>query len=72
MEPFDQFLTELRIKAALCNFREEDRIIRDKIVSCCSGKMQLLLRDDDLYLKKTIKICQSYEQATYVIDKLMK
>lgn len=29
-EPFDQFLTELRIKAAACNFKEEDRMIRGK------------------------------------------
>lgn len=31
-EPFDQCLTELRIKASPCNFKEEDRMIRDKIV----------------------------------------
>lgn len=73
VEPFDQFLTELRIKAASCNFKEEDRMIRDKIVFSCSGKMQqLLLRDDDLDLKKTIKICQSYEQANRQAEEMKK
>lgn len=32
--------------------------------------MQLLLRDDNLYLKKTIKICQSYEQANRQADEM--
>ena len=46
-------ITELRIKVASCYFKEEDRMIRDKSVSSCTGKMkQLLLRDDDLDLKK--------------------
>lgn len=71
-EPFDQLLTELRIKAAACNFKEEDRMIRDKIVFSCTGKMQqLLLRDDDLDLK-TIKICQSYELANRQSEEMKK
>lgn len=73
VEPFDQFLTELRIKAASCNFREEYRMIRDNIVFSCSEKMQqLLLRDDDLDLKKAIKICQSYEQANRQADEMKR
>lgn len=63
-EPFDQFLTELRVKASSCNFKEEERMIRDKIVfSTCGKVQQLLLREDNLDLGKAIKICQSYEQA---------
>ncbi|KAK3091320.1 hypothetical protein FSP39_018897 [Pinctada imbricata] len=64
-EPFDNFLTELRTKASSCNFGNlEDRMIRDKIVFSTTGKMQqLLLRDDDLDLRKAVRICQSYEQA---------
>ena len=39
-------------------------MLRDKIVSSASGKMQhVLLRDDDLDLQKAIKMCQSDEQA---------
>lgn len=49
-EPFDQFVTELRVRSKACNFGEmEDRMIRDKIVFSTSGNMQqLLLRNDDL------------------------
>ena len=48
VEPFDQFPTELRIKVSSCNFREENLMIRDKIVFSCSGpKKILLLRDDE-------------------------
>ena len=73
VEPFDQFLIELRINAASCNFREDDRMIRDKIVFSCSEKMQqLLLRDDGLDLKKTIKICQSYEQVNNQADEMKR
>lgn len=73
VEPFDQFLIELRINAASCNFREDDRMIRDKIVFSCSEKMQqLLLRDDGLDLKKTIKICQSYEQVNNQPDEMKR
>ena len=32
--------------------------------------MQLLLRNDDLDLKKTIKICQSYEQVNNQADEM--
>lgn len=37
--PFDQFVTELRMRAKSCNFGQlEDRIIRDKIVFSITGK----------------------------------
>ena len=64
-EPFDAFVTELRTRASSCNFSPlEDRMLRDKIVFTVQGKMkQLLLRDDDLTLEKTIKTCRSFEHA---------
>ena len=64
-EPIDNFITELRTRAASCNFGAlEDRLIRDKIVFSTSGKMQqLLLREDNLDLPKAIRISQSYEHA---------
>ena len=31
-DPFDSFLNELRDKAALCNFKDTDKMIRDKLV----------------------------------------
>ena len=36
-DPFDSFLNELLDKAAMCNFKDTDRIIRDKLVfSVCN------------------------------------
>lgn len=63
-EPFEQ-LTELRSRAASCNFGNlENCMLRDKIVFSVTGKVkQLLLHDDNLDLNKAIKTCQSYEQA---------
>ncbi|MES1922221.1 hypothetical protein MHBO_003730 [Bonamia ostreae] len=46
-------------------------MIRDKIVFSTSGKIQqLLLRDDELDLRKAIKICQSYEQANKQVQEM--
>ena len=56
-EPFDTFLTELRTRAEACDFKEKDRMIRDKIVFTHTGKLQeLLLRETDLTLGKAIDI----------------
>lgn len=42
-EPFYIFLTELRTRAASCNFEEkEDHMIRDKFVFTLTGKLQEL------------------------------
>lgn len=61
-EPFDKFLTELKTRAASCNFQEKDRMMRDKIVFTVTGKLQeLLLRVDALTLEK---VCRAYEQST--------
>ena len=64
-EPFDKFLTELKMRAASCNFKEKDRMMRDKIVFTVTGKLQeLLLRVDGLTLEKAVKVCRAYEQST--------
>ena len=63
-EPFEKFLTELKTRAASCNFQEKDRMMRDKIVFTVTGKLQeLLLRVDGLTLEKAVKICRAYEQS---------
>ena len=61
-EPFDVFLTELYSRAASRNFKEKQRMIRDKIVFSVSGKLQeLLLRESNLDLKKATEICRAFE-----------
>ena len=70
--PVDNFLTELRTRAASCNFdANQDRMIRDKIVFTVTGKLQeLLLREDDLDLVKAIKICRAYEQSNKQVKEM--
>jgi hypothetical protein len=52
-EPFDTFLTKLYSYADSCNFKEKERMIRDKLVFTVTGKQQeLLLRETSLDLKK--------------------
>ena len=54
-EPFDIFLTELREMAELCEYQDEDRTMRDKIVFLTRGKLQeLLLHESKLSLEKAI------------------
>ena len=63
-EPFDAYLTELRTMAALCEYDDVDRMIRDKIVFSASGKLQeLLLRDTNLTLGIAIDICRAFEMT---------
>lgn len=71
-DQFDNFLTELRTRAASCNFdANQDRMIRDKIVFTVTGKLQeLLLREDDLDLVKAIKICRAYEQSNKQVKEI--
>ena len=62
---FNKFLTELKTKAASCYLQEKDRMMRDKIVSKLTGKLQeLLLREDSLTLEKAVNICRAFEQST--------
>ena len=63
-EPLDKFLTEVKTRAASCNFQEKDRMMRDKIVFTVTGKLQeLILRTDGLNLEKAVKVCRAYEQT---------
>ncbi|XP_060077956.1 uncharacterized protein LOC132557483 [Ylistrum balloti] len=71
-EPFDIFLTELRHRADRCNFGAlKDRLIRDKIIFSCQGKLQLqLLKDDSNTLEGTIKLCRAFEQSANHVKEL--
>ena len=63
-EPFDSFLTDLRLKAQSCNFvMLKDSMIRDQIVYGVEDKKvrERLLREMELTLAGAIKICQASE-----------
>ena len=61
---FDAYLRELRTMAALCEYDDVDRMIRDKIIFSASGKLQeLLLRDTNLTIGIAIDICRAFEMT---------
>ena len=71
-DPFDSFLTDLKTRPASCNFKEPDRMMRDKIVFTVTGKLQeLLLREDKLTLERTIQVCRAYEHSNRQVKELL-
>ena len=71
-ENFDSFLTDLKLKAKTCNFDQlSDSLIRDQIVyGTAEDKVrERLLRETDLDLDKTVKICQAHEAASLHMKK---
>lgn len=65
-ESFDNYLTDLKIKAQSCNFGDlKNSMIRDQIVYGTNEKKlrEKLLREADLTLASAIKICQANELA---------
>lgn len=63
-EPFDSFLTALRLKAQSCGFGTlKDSLVRDQIVFGVEDKKlrERLLRETDLSLESAIKICHANE-----------
>lgn len=64
-EPFNDWLTEIRILAALCEFGElEDRLLRSRIILGIRDKelQQRLISENPSYAK-TVEICRAKEQS---------
>ena len=54
----------MKAQAEKCNFQEKDKMIRDKVIFTVPKHLkEKLLRDAEITLKKTIDICQVYEQT---------
>ncbi|XP_018495621.1 uncharacterized protein K02A2.6-like [Galendromus occidentalis] len=64
-ETIDEWLIDLRKKAQPCKFKEEDRMLRDKIVAgvACSLTRRELLKQKQLTLQETIDICLAMENS---------
>ena len=61
---FEKFATELKAQSEKCNFLEKDMMIRDKIIFAVPKHLkERLLREPEITLKRTIDICQAYEQT---------
>lgn len=65
-------LTIICIRSSVCNIKEKDQMIREKTMFSCPGKVQLLLRDGGLDLRKTNKICQCLEQSNRQSEEIKK
>ena len=64
-EPFDKFLTDLRVLGEECSFWTlTNRLIRDKLVFVTKGCVQArLLREVDLTQDRAVAICRADETA---------
>lgn len=62
---FDSFLTELQTAASTCEFKEEESMIRDRIVLGISDKnlQERMLREPDLTMKKAAEFCRTAEAS---------
>ncbi|GFR80074.1 monomeric sarcosine oxidase [Elysia marginata] len=71
-ETIDNYVTNLRQIAKLCNFKEEDRMIRDRIViGIINDKArEKLLEEKDLDLQKCLNICRAGETAQSQIKEM--
>ena len=60
---FDEYLTQLKKSASMCEFEETDNMIRDKIIFDMKeqGLKERLLREKDLSLLKTVTMCRAAE-----------
>ena len=64
-ESVDAYITDLRQLARKCNFAEEDRMIRDRVVIGLRDDVtrQKLLEQKKLTLSQTVDICRAQEAA---------
>ena len=64
-EPFDKFLTDLRVLGEECSFGTlTNRLIRDKLVFVTKGRVEArLLREVDLTQDRAVAICRADETA---------
>ena len=74
-EAVDQWVTELKVKAALCEFSDQrDLLIRDKIVFGVRDERvkERLLRESDLTLQKALDICRAAEATKEQVQAMRK
>jgi hypothetical protein len=65
-QPFDQFLTELKIAVKTCEYGEQtDSIVRDRVVFGIldKGTQERLLREPRLTLQKAEEFCRAVEES---------
>ena len=73
-QPFEEYLTQLKVLARACEFSEENNMIRDKIVFQTKERplKERLLRETELDLEKTVRLCTSAEITQKEIRSMKK
>ena len=72
-EPFDSFVTDLKILVKECGYKEDDRMVRDAIVFRCTHEKvreKCLDLGDALTLEKAIDLGRTYEANVESLKKL--
>ena len=63
-EPFEQFLTELKLLVKDCRYKDQDEMVRDRVViGCRSQKVRekLIQEGSKLTVEQAIDIARSHE-----------
>ncbi len=66
-EPFEQFLTKLKIEVKDCGYKDPDEMVRDRVViGCYSQKVRekLIQEGSKLTLEKAVDIARTQEMST--------
>ena len=74
-EPFENFVTDLKLLAKDCNFAENDKMIRDRIVFGLNSSQireKLINKGSDLTLEKAISTAQSFEMSQQQLKRMEK
>ena len=70
---FNQYLTELKLKAKSCEFAQlQESLIRDRVVCGNTSKTlrERLLREDDISLEKAAQLCLAAETTKVQIKQM--
>ena len=70
---FNQYLTELKLKAKSCEFAQlQESLIRDRVVGGITSETlrERLLREDDICLEKAARLCLAAETTKVQIKQM--
>lgn len=66
-EPFEQFLTKLKIEVKDCEYKDPDEMVRDRVVIGCfsqKAREKLIQEGSELTLEKAVDIARTQEMST--------
>ena len=72
-EPFEQFLTKLKIEVKDCGYKDPDEMVRDRVViGCYSQKVRekLIQEGSELTLEKAVDIARTQEMSNTQLQRM--